>query len=237
MEKYIRAIQMSSKRTGSTFLQNAINSHPDIMGIDEIFVNVCRKAKYRKSGFIPFVRPENSHKLPQEYLENYIYKKYPDKHIIFKLMANQINHHNGLLQYIKNNNIPIIFLKRDNLLKQVISGLTAAYTEHEPINISGQQLLNLVKETKRQNKYWKKELKDNIKLSLVYEDIIGKTIKDKTYVEEEINKKICDFFNVPYKKLYSMTKKKNKNDISVYIPNMEEIRNIFKNTEFEWMIK
>ena len=51
----IRAIQFQNKRVGSTFLQKALDSHPLIAGVDEIFVNIARMTKIRKSGFIPYV--------------------------------------------------------------------------------------------------------------------------------------------------------------------------------------
>jgi hypothetical protein len=38
----IRAIQFQNKRVGSTFLQKAIDSHTEIMGIDEVFVNMAK---------------------------------------------------------------------------------------------------------------------------------------------------------------------------------------------------
>lgn len=237
MKKYIRAVEFSNKRVGSTFFQHALNSHPDIEAIDEIMVNICRKASYRKSGFIPFIRPENPHKTPKGYLENYIYKTHANKNTIFKLKYNQIVFHSGLLQYIKDNNVSIINLQRKNIVKQIISGKKAAYQNHDPISITGQQLLNEVKEADRLNKYWSKELKNNIKLSLTYEEIIGNREGDRTYLEEEVNKKICDFFNVPYERLYSTTKKKNKRDISVYLPNIEEIKRVFNNTKYSWMLK
>jgi len=79
-------------------------------------------------------------------------------------------------------------------------------------------------------------LKDQIKLTLYYEDIIGETVDGKTYLSNDVNIAICDFFNVKYEKLYSTTKKKNKNDLSVYLPNIEEIKEVFNGTKFSWML-
>ncbi|GAG09178.1 unnamed protein product, partial [marine sediment metagenome] len=90
----IRAIQLQNKRVGSTFLQKAIDSHPNIMGIDEVFVNMARKPGMRKSGFVPFLRSDINR--AGEYIREVIYKTYPDKHTIFKLMYNQVNEHDGL---------------------------------------------------------------------------------------------------------------------------------------------
>jgi len=234
MEKYIRAIQLSNKRVGSTFLQNAINSHPDIMGIDEVFVNMARKPGMRKSGFVPYLRSDLN--TPKEYIENVIYKTYPNKNTIFKIMYNQITYHQGLMEYIKGKSIPMIHLMRKNLVKQIISGLTAATTKHNPVIIEPKRLFNMVKEAHRFNEYWKKELKGNIKLTLFYEDIIGEVDGEKTYLSNNANIAVCDFFKVKQIKMYAKTKKKNKDDISVYLPNIEKIKKEFKETKFQWMI-
>ena len=230
----IRAIQFSNKRVGSTFLQKAIDSHPDIAGIDEVFVNMARKPGMKKSGFTPYLR--SSYKTPKSYIEKDIYRKYPDTHTIFKIMYNQIEYHNGLMDYIKQNKIHMIHVIRQNLVKQVISGMTAATTKHDPISITPRGLLTAVQEADKLNLHWSNMLHDHIKLTIFYENLFGETIEDRTYVREDVNRSICQFFGVKNMALYATTKKKNKDDVSVYLPNMDEIRKVFKETEFEWMI-
>lgn len=230
----IRAIIFTQKRTGSTFLQNAINSHSNIIGIDEVFVNIARRTNIRKSGFIPFVNHELE--TPREYIEDVLYRTYPDENIAFKLLNNQIIFHTGLMMYVISKKIPIIFLKRKNLIKQAVSFYKMAENNHNPIDIAPFQLFLDVKKIKEENEYWYKKLKNNIKLVLNYEDIIGRTEGDKTYLASNANIAICDFFNVKQEMMYSTTKKKNKEDISEYLPNYEIIKKTFKGTEFEWMI-
>jgi hypothetical protein len=234
----IRAIQFQNKRVGSTFLQKALNTHTDIVGIDEVFVNVSKKAKYRKSGFIPFVRPENKFKKPKNYLRNYIYKAYPDKNTAFKLMYNQIEYHAGIMNYITVNNIPIIHLMRKNIVKQIVSGLTAARTIHKPyVKIQPNQFFNMVVQADNENKSWENKLKDHIRLTLYYEDIIGKNEGEKTYLSPNANIAVCNFFEVEQQQLYSTTKKKNKEDISVYLPNYDAIKKQFIGTKYQWMVE
>lgn len=234
----IRAIQFGPKRSGSTFLQEAINSHSEIIGIDEIFVNNIHIEGAKKSGFIPYCKSDEFNEddpNPSKYIRK-IHNTYPDKNTIFKLMYNQINFHRGLLYHIVKNKIPIIHLTRKNLIKQFISGINAAMTTHDPIDIKPHELLNEVKNMRYLNESWSERLQDNIKLKFTYEDIIGEKKGEKTYVSDEYNDAICDFFGVEKKRLFAKTKKKNKEDIRVYLPNFDEIKEIFKETEFEWML-
>lgn len=230
----IRAIQFQPKRTGSTFLQKAIDSHPDIMGIDEVFVNMARKKGMRKSGFVPFLRSDINE--VGQYIREVIYKTYPDKHTIFKLMYNQINYHSGLFRFIKDYKIPMIHLMRKNLVKQVISGITAATTKHDPIDISSDEMMNAVVQADKENKRWSNILREHIKLTLYYEDIIGDVISNKTYISNNANIAICDFFKVKQFQLFAETKKKNKDDISVYLPNIEYIKRDFQGSKYSWMV-
>ena len=230
----IRAIQFQNKRVGSTFLQNAIDSHPDVMGIDEVFVNMAKKAGMRKSGFVPYLRSDADN--PKDYIENIINKTYDMKHTIFKLMYNQIGHHAGLMQYIRQNKIPMIHLMRRNLVKQIISGMTAATTKHDPIAISGDQLFQAVLHADNLNKEWRDTLKGHIKLTLYYEDIIGDVEDGKTYVANNVNVALCDFFHVDQVRLFANTKKKNKEDLKVYLPNYDDIKKRFEGSKYEWML-
>jgi hypothetical protein len=228
-------IQFQNKRVGSTFLQKAIDSHPDIVGIDEVFVNMAKKPDMRKSGIVPYLK--SGAKCPGHYIEKFVWGKYPDKHTIIKLMYNQINYHQRLFDFIKRQKIPMIHLMRKNLVKQVISGITAATTKHNPISITPKQMMDKVVEADNLNNYWAKQLKDHIKLTLYYEDIIGEVGFDGTYVEHKTNVDICKLFNVVSYLLYSKTKKKNKEDMSIYLPNINKIKNVFKGSKYEWMIQ
>jgi len=237
----IRAIQFQNKRVGSTFLQKALDSHPLISGIDEVFVNVARKQGIRKSGFIPYVRTTyNGYSQPQNYITQKVWARYPDKHVIFKLMYNQIHYHAGLFDFIKNNQIPMIHLMRKNLVKQVISGKNAATTKHEKLSIHADVLYQLVQQADKLNKNWQQQITWK-KLELFYEDIIGETVDGFTFVSESVKMSLCEFFEIEVPVLQrwfcAPTKKKNKNDIWVYLQNREAVEKRFKGTPYEWMLK
>ena len=83
---------------------------------------------------------------------------------------------------------------------------------------------------------WAKTFKNHIKLTLYYEDIIGESIFNRTYISNNANIAICHFFRAKQNQLFAETKKKNKEDISVYLPNIKEIKKEFEGSKYEWML-
>ena len=77
---------------------------------------------------------------------------------------------------------------------------------------------------------------DTSEMVTFYEDIIGDTIDGFTYVSESAKIALCDFFGVDGN-FCAATKKKNKSDIWVYLPNREGVENKFKGTKYEWMVR
>jgi len=232
----IKAIQISNKRVGSTFLQNALNSHFDITAIDEVFVNQVVKNGMRKSGFVPHLKYKPTISA-EDYIRNVIWSSADN--VIFKLMYNQINHSNRDLEnFIIDNDIPIIHIKRRNAVKRIISGHNAGIDNFSKIHkLNPDFLLNEVKKSDDLDKKWTKILKNQSKyLELYYEEIIGRNESFYTYVDSFISDKICDFFEVNRQFLFTTTKKKNKEDIWTYLPNKNGTLQKFRRTEFEWMV-
>jgi hypothetical protein len=216
----MKAIQFQNKRVGSTFLQKAMDSHPEISSIDEIFVNMARKPGMKKSGFAPFLLSEFNG-MPETYLRRAIWNKC-ESNCIFKLMYNQIHYHKGLFQFINSKKFPVIHLMR---------------RKHDFIPITASNLLHHVEQADKLDEQWKEQYKNVKKLELFYEDIIGKKESQFTFMSEDVNIAICNFFEVPNTPMFTDTKKKNKSDIWVYLRNREEVEKVFKGTKYEWMLK
>ena len=207
------------------------------MGLDELFINMARKLSIRKSGLVPYVLSDIN--TPKEYIEDVVIRTHENIHSLsMKLMYNQLYFHDGLLEYIKDKNMPIIHVMRRNIIKQVVSFLKMAEYNHNPIDVTINEFVTLLEDAYHEPYFMISEFRDQIKLTLYYEDMIGKTIDDKTYLSEETNEAVCNFFNVKNVKLFAKTKKKNKEDISIYIPHLiEDLKIKFKGTKFENILK
>lgn len=229
----MNAIQLQNKRTGSTFLQVALNSHPDIVGFDEVFVN---RAKFgiKKSGINPYVvTTYNGFSQIEGYIKGEIWGRHPGKHVTFKLMYNQIDYHKGLRGFIRDNKIPIIHLMRRNLVRQVVSYIKQTKIE---TFLTPDSLFRHVVNADQEASKWESEFYDHKRLSVFYEDIIGKTEGEFTFVAPGYNRDLCDFFGVSHRSLLADTKKSNTN-IWDYIPDRQGAIDKLKGTKYQWMIE
>lgn len=232
MEKHIiRAIEFSNRRVGSTFLQQAINSHTDIIGIDEVFVNEI-KPQFRKSGFVPYINSDIDN--PCEYIEEVINKTYPDSNTIFKLMYHQILYHESLRACVID--IPMIHVIRKNLVKQVISELKMGLPKDHKIIINPSDFYEKVKVADNLNKVNTQHHTKQIKLKLFYEDLFGDIVDERTYMSNNSNIAVCRFFNVKQVRLFAMTKKRLSDKVEDHLSNIKEIKNAFRGTDYEWML-
>jgi hypothetical protein len=230
----VNAVQLQAERVGSTFIQIAMDGHKEIRSIDEVFVKIARKPGMKKSGHIPFVKVKHD---AEDFIRNVIWEDRGDKkHVIFKLMYNQIIFHKGLYEFIRDEKLPIIHVKRKNLVKQIISGKTASRSGHNYIDITAFDMLEMVIKADGIRKIWSNKFKDHNVLEIWYEDLFGDRVDKKQYMNEDVNKKICDFFGVNNEPMYADTKKKNKDDVWAYIKDKDKILKMFKNTEYEWMV-
>jgi LPS sulfotransferase NodH len=133
MEKFII---LGFQRSGTSWLETMLNSHPEILCLGELF--------YFASGRIPFLNPRgrktdysyrkyvetsrrnrmmhflNRKKAVFECLEN-VYSDQKNNAIGFKLMYDQAKTFSRVVSYIENKQIRVLHLVRKNVLKTMIS--------------------------------------------------------------------------------------------------------------------
>ena len=188
----MNCVLLSEKRTGSTFLQTALNSHPDITSYDELFIMRTRKDKRDNTSFFieELLEAEQnstvSYSVPglaEAYLRR-IYNK--DKPVIFNLIYSQIETWYGdmdlvsVLRNVKMNKV--IHLKRDYLdtiLSMKIKELHRKSINNIPVEKITLKIDKLKEEIKLyKNRYdkWAEIYKPE--LSIDFEDVLP--ISEKT---------------------------------------------------------
>lgn len=237
-----KGVILCDKRTGSTFLQNCLDSHPDITCYDELFM--IRTGLKKRHGQFMYRHMMNTKKWSKNNFINYLGEQ--NKNVFFKLIYDQCDFWK-LDKIIKKENFKIIHLLRNNHLKKAISGLTKKQFQVKKLDITPEDLLNrTLKSLKKTNMYIKKWKDYDKQIFINYEDMIGKkegeikkikkvgafNMKSKqiTYLNEEICKKLCDFIDVEYFPMHCNITKKNSDNLWDYIKDEDKkkLRKLFK---------
>jgi len=230
-------IQLSNKRTGSTFLQNCIDSHPHLHGLDEIYVKNAYKEGLKKSGFDPYVYVNDQY-TEVEYLEKIVNSF--DNKVVMKLMYNQAERWKELWSFIWDNQIPIIHLHRNNHLKQVLSGMILAWGKNEDgtLNISHDFIIDDIIKSKDDLEKWNETMSkySGDIINIEFKELFGESEQDKTYLESSLNDKLCDFLNVEYYNIWSKTKKSNKKSNEQIIPDYDSFKEKLEGQSLEYLL-
>jgi hypothetical protein len=216
----MEAVILCQKRTGSTFLQEAIDSHPHISSFDEMFMVVTELTE-RRGCELYKTMADKGYDIPK-YLDWLASK---DVNTVFRLIYNQ-NDTWGVLKHIKERGMSIIHLRRDPV--DVVVSLQCKFKHIKPedtVEVNKQKFESLVNLHTKTLQEYANRLNDYDKvLTLEYRDIFGHTegnrdnidfvgsfnirSDQKTYIREDINKAICDFLNVDNVSMYSTVTKK-----------------------------
>ncbi|HEU5289676.1 MAG TPA: sulfotransferase domain-containing protein [Cyclobacteriaceae bacterium] len=245
-------IILTPGRSGSTYLQQLLNSDPAISCYDEIF-NVANK---NNNSFYSFCRTNNpkisffflrgkfsrsSWNFPlaylfRQYLKS-IYIKTSATKIGFKLIYNQLLHYHPLASWVSGNPIPIIHLQRKNLLKAAISHIkarsTGIYTstsvsleKRQKINISPAAILNELRSSSAEKLKCESLIRNNPSITIYYEDLfknLPSTIQQlQAFLHIE---------NVSFQKPDIV--KTNPDRIDEIIENYDDLKKVLRGTDWE----
>ena len=204
------AVILAEKRTGSTFLQEALRSHPDIKSEDELLQGKPGYGgNYSKHGtklFKTLVEEKFGDnrqdwpiiQLAHEYLDE-LFESAPN--VVFRFMYPQHDewikwYKMDLFGYFEGRRIPVIHLRRRNWLKtvlsmemkhinrQAITGETIEKVILDPHEL-GEKIVRCMKKYMR----FEEKAKKVVKMELLFEDILGKTkgLKEDTTFHGDYN--------------------------------------------------
>jgi LPS sulfotransferase NodH len=239
-------------RSGSTYLQQILNSHPTIKCYDEIF-NVTNKSHESFYSFCQthfptiswfFLRGKISSRywnLPLAYMfQRYlttIYKEDQSERIGFKLIYNQLLYYYPVKFWIRKNPVPIIHLQRRNILKAAISLLKAKkygvyistsvdLPQNKKIKINAEDILNELKRLSDEKLRSEFIVRNNPSITIYYEDLFEK--------QSSTMQQIIDFLQLellPFQK--PDITKTNPEKISEILENYAEVERALIGTAWE----
>lgn len=237
---------LSYRRSGSTMLYTLLNSHPHIRCHGELFLmrkpkednfyNFCLNSSLNKK--LIYYSPFRGY-LIRQFLSFIFIKQGEEKAVGFKLMYKQAKIFPSILQWIKKNNVKIIHLHRQNILKIFLSIKAAQQrgTRHsaektfvEKISIDSSKVLCELISIARRLKFM------DLFCSLYFP---RSSCKDVYYEEflsdmEEVSKQLLGFLGVDSNILLKTELKKlNPNHVRDIVTNYEILKTALKGTYFE----
>lgn len=242
-------------RTGSTLLSKSLNKHPDIFCDDEIFHFAFRD--YFSPNQFRFIKiklfpkkinylinyPLTALKM-KGFLDNYFTNKSGEnfKARGFKLMYYQTFYTPGLLSYLKKNNIKIILLLRENILRNALSDLrarsTGIYHNQEDNEEQRAQLTKLKVNTGDLQQKMNDIIRQNNKLAETVKDMDFIKIHYEDFADwENTMKKLENFLGVPAASITAGAKKLNPDNLQDMIENFSEVNDWLQQNNYAGFAK
>jgi LPS sulfotransferase NodH len=159
----------------------------------------------------------------------------------YKLMYDQAKKFEMVLEYMKKKDVHVIHIVRNNVLKTLISMMSArkrrlfhttASVKVEKVYISTRLILRKLQKIQKQNTFWEKLMSDQFSnyLKILYEDLM--------YKDNEEIKKMLLFLNVDINvKLRSQLHKINPDKIENVILNYDKIEKILYKSRFKYCLE
>lgn len=247
-DNYQKFIILSSGRSGSNFLVSLLQSHTKIRVYNEVFhfhnpVWGYSGMDYKNSAERLAVRNKNL----TQYVEQELYGQYPKniEAVGFKLLYLHMEKNKEVEQWrqeilksIHNfDNIKIIHLQRNNLLKACLSSAIAIRDNRwivnnknnlkdiEPIELSSEQCLRYFEEVQSHKNKYTNLLNGYPMIDIYYEDL--------SINSNDVTKQIQNFLGIEVQELKTATKKIIQSPLSSQINNYYELKEKFINTPYE----
>lgn len=247
----INFVLVSNKRTGSTFLQESINSHPDIKCFDELFL--IRAKNIERVGEIPIYRKMHKDKdfTPKEYIG---WLKAEHGKLGFKVVYPQLDYWKELTDNIIIEDVPVIHLIRQNYFEQSMSWFTKNIPNREKIYIDPKQMKQRIDRISENTDYYRNLFKNNKKyMEVYYEDMFGEVrgkkvkvrqkgsfnirSKQKTFLSYKYKESLNNFLNLREEDLFSNISKRTDWNVWKYIENQDEIKQLLRENNWDHFIR
>jgi len=238
-------IVLSSQRTGSTYLQQCLTTHPALLCRGEILLgyggtysNLPTKLlrRFRRLRTLWQGLASGALLFPGRAIQDALYSEIPDEiqGIGFRMMYNQMERDRRVLPELKKiENLKVIHLCRQDKLKQFVSlklmhdqARYKRFTAHvtsgvEPvcIRIDPEEATSFIRKVEAEHTHYSKVFQQFECLEIKYEEMIG-----ESGLNQAASKAICDFLQVPVAPMLSKQVKMNPDDLSQTVQNFDELR-------------
>jgi hypothetical protein len=241
----IRAVILTTQRTGSTSLIVSLGTHPEIECAGEILngqPDVPREA-YRgplKQAVKAWNIVRRGAWRPGHRMEGY-FSGGQAKVRAFKVMYNQLRRPFAERYLVEHREVRVIHLRRHNLLKVYVSELlmpkrrhlqaTGGPVEAVWIQVDPAKAVARLRRAKAEYERFDRAFERHRRLPVMYETLI-----DGAYLQADTARKICDFLDIGQHAMKSKITKLNPESLRDMVTNYDELASAISRTEFADML-
>jgi len=247
-------IVVTTQRSGATFFCTCLDSHPDIRCPHEAIFSLRKMVSFRgiilhrrdrrSSEYYKYRKRAVKHQLSHFFLRKrsvynffeYIYRVQNNiKAVGFKASYNQVKKYPQIVSWIRENDVKIIHLVRENILKTILSSETKrirnlAHSTHAveavKVYLDTGKLLRHLRRRARLIEEHRMRFIDRPYLEVAYESFVSNRDRE--------TQRIFKFFGIPnFCELESQLVKLNPDSLEDIIINYEEVKDALNKTEFK----
>jgi LPS sulfotransferase NodH len=240
----MKAIILTSQRSGSTFLQYCLDAHPSVKCYGELLVggNLVAPKPFRgrrlltKAYRYAMIRAWR----PASIMDRY-YAREAASVVVFKAMYNHVDNRRVRLYLTRHPEIRVIHLRRDNLLKQHVSKLLLSakrerawqtHTTHSipvvSVRVSAKHAIADMRRVRDAFLEFERLLSGHRRIELLYERLFsGPTLSREAW------EKLTELLEIEPASVGSDLIKMNPNDLRPMVENYDELAAALSGTEFE----
>lgn len=238
----IRAILLTTQRTGSTFLIECLNSHPDIEAGGELLIGAPPSFQLQpitKGRLRPLAKlwrfMRSGAWMPRRHMDDF-FEGGEARVRLFKAMYNHISNPITLGYLRDRTDIHVLHLRRHNLLKMHVSrklmGSGKRVQSFKPVDGAHVQIdpvaaLADMRSVHSQYQHFEEIFSAHPRLQLVYEDLISQQT-----IDPNVSDSICDFLGIQRAVMKSRLVKMNPDPLSKIVTNYNELAEAIAGTEF-----
>ena len=236
----VRAVILTTRRSGSTFLVECLRSHPEIECASEILNGQPDDPVPAFRGPWRYVKKwsriaRTGAWMPARWLDAY-YQRGSAKVRCFKAMYEQLTRPFALRYVVKNEDIRVIHLRRHNLLKAHISALlmnkreelqATAPTEAVWIHVDPARAIRSMRKARARYERFDRAFARHQRLQVAYESLF-----DGKYLDADTCRRVCDFLGVAQHRMESRIVKLNPESLRDMVTNYDELAAEVSRTEF-----
>lgn len=240
-----RFVVLGTQRTGTTLLVTSLANHPDILCFGESFKTFQPRSKVdtRDSGYLTFREQRISRRIghylwrrrvTEEFLDE-LYAAEPRAAVGFKLMFNQIGNNASIVEYLIRNDVKAINVYRDNVLKTLVSRLSAQSsgvfhatraTTRPKVVVPTESLLRRLRKLESEKDCWVRHLGNRLPMMRIsYEEFVANP--------DHHGAQVLGFLGVSKMQLRSALAKLNPDNLEAVVENLAEVKRVISGSPFE----